>query len=288
MKFDILSLFFDLTKINLPNNNIIRIAFGKQNINVINTLDFNTSINNTLTNNTSINNTSINKNANVKNETIFKIFYPKNSYSPSKLPVGGSGFFISPDNIFLANEVIFSYQVYFDPSFKPVLGGKLPGLFIGKSRGKSDTFGASGGNYTDNASCRIAWRANFSTEAYVYLPTRTQHPDYYKIPGLVQNPIFGDSLWRSILQFNPMIWNTVSMRLKLNNIKGGIPIADGELQVTINDKTQKFNKLIWRTTNDHFINSILFETFFGGSKREAATPNDTWSYFKNIEIQKLN
>ena len=65
MKFDILSLFLDLTKTSIPNNNIIRIAFGKQNINVINTLDFNTSINNTSINNTSINNTSINKNANV-------------------------------------------------------------------------------------------------------------------------------------------------------------------------------------------------------------------------------
>lgn len=284
MKFDISNLFFDLTKITVPNNNIIRIAFGKQNINFTNALNFDVSINHTSINHASINHTSIN---NVKDETIFKIFYPKNSYSPSKLPVGGGGFFVSPTDIFLANEVIFSYQVYFDPSFKPVLGGKLPGLFIGRSRNRSDTFGASGGNSTDNASCRIAWRANFSAEAYVYLPTRTRHSDYYKIPGLVQNSKFGDSLWRSILQFNPMIWNTVSIRLKLNNIKNGIPVADGELQVTINDNTQKFNKLIWRTTDEHFINAILFETFFGGSKKEAATPNDTWSYFKNIEIQKI-
>ena len=83
MKFDILSLFFDLTKINLPNNNIIRIAFGKQNINFTNTLNFNPVVNETLINKTSIKNT--------KDETMFKIFYPKNSYSPSKLPVGGGG-----------------------------------------------------------------------------------------------------------------------------------------------------------------------------------------------------
>jgi hypothetical protein len=35
------------------------------------------------------------------------------------------------------------------------------------------------GKYSNNASCRIAWRSKFSAEAYLYLPTlQEQDPEY--------------------------------------------------------------------------------------------------------------
>lgn len=223
---------------------------------------------------------------NCKNdEEIIKIFYPKGSYSPSKLPVGGIGFFASPKKIFMTNEVTFKYQVYFDNTFDPNLGGKLPGLFIGKGTDKKDMVGASGGKHYNTSSCRIAWRSNLTAEAYVYLP-HNQHKNFYNIPNLILNPEYGHSLWRGLFKFYKYKWNDVSIRLKTNSFTDSIPNYDGELEITINNVTQSFNQLLWRTDQEYNINAIIFETFFGGSQPKTATPNDTWSYFKNIIIEK--
>lgn len=240
--------------------NIVRVAFGKNN-----------------------------NNHKIINDTVLEIHYPKGSYSPSKLPVGGIGFYSNPDEINMAREVLLKYQVKFDKTFNPVLGGKLPGLFVNTGR---NTTGGSGGKHTDNASCRIAWRANFSAEAYLYLPTfnttsnQTQSQEYNSL--VIKNGEYGDSLWRNQLRFDPDNWNDVSIQLRLNNVKDNIAIQDGLLQVTINNITQKFDKIIWRTDNKHFINTIIFETFFGGSSPKTATPHDTWTYFQNVQVQKIN
>jgi hypothetical protein len=236
----------------LSDWNIIKIAFGKTN------------------------------NHEIIDNSILKVYYPKGSYSPSKLPVGGIGFYSNPSEIKMASEVIFTYQVRFDKTFDPVLGGKLPGLFINNG---INTTGASGGKYSNNASCRIAWRSNFSAEAYLYLPTRDQDPEYNSM--IIQNGIYGDSLWRHSFSFNPLEWNDVYIRLKLNKVKNNIPIKDGELEITINNNTRSFNKIIWRIDDYNYINTIIFETFFGGSTPKTATPKDTWSYFKHIKIKKL-
>lgn len=257
--------------VNYNSWNIVRIAFGR-----------NTKNHEIITEN--------------KNETVLKVFYPKGSYSPSKHPIGGIGFFASPKEIFMANEVVFKYQVFFDKTFNPVLGGKLPGLFLGKGIDKKDMVGASGGKHYETSSCRIAWRENLTAEAYVYLPPQ-QHSNYYKIPNLVLNKKFGDSLWRGSFSFYKNTWNNVSIRLKTNtfisktigeqrNVNIPRPNYDGELEITINNMTQSFNQLLWRTQPEYNINSIIFETFFGGSQAESATPNDTWTYFKNVQIQR--
>jgi hypothetical protein len=227
---------------------------------------------------------------NTKNhETVLKVFYPKGSYSPSKNPIGGIGFFASPKEIFMANEVLFKYQVFFDKTFNPVFGGKLPGLFIGKGTNKKDMVGASGGKHYETSSCRIAWRENLTAEAYIYVPPQ-QHSNYYKIPNLVENKKFGDSLWRGSFSFYKNTWNNISIRLKtntfINNLDKPKPNYDGELEITINNITQSFNQLLWRTQPEYNINSIIFETFFGGSDAKTATPSDTWTYFKNIQIQR--
>jgi len=233
-------------------------------------------------------NSSYSSYLNCKNdEEIIKIFYPKGSYSPSKLPVGGIGFFASPKDIFMANQVIFKYQVYFDDTFQPVFGGKLPGLFIGNGTKKENMVGASGGKHLNTSSCRIAWRNNLTAEAYIYIPDN-QHQTFYNISNLILNPQYGHSLWRGLFQFYKYKWNDVSIRLKTNTFTNNIPNYDGELEITINNITQNFNKLLWRTDPEYNINAIIFETFFGGSQPKYSTPNDTWSYFKNIQLQKIN
>lgn len=274
MKISILLLPVYLIS-SLTNNNsvwnIARIIFGQklENHKIINSLD--------------------NPLFNTFNESILQVFYPKGSYSPSKTPVGGIGFYSSPKEIFMTNEVIFKYDVYFDPSFQPNLGGKLPGLFIGNGTSRSNFTSAAGGVHSLASSCRIAWRANLYAEAYVYLPdTQLQHPDYYNIPNFVENKIYGDSLWRGLFKFEKNKWNTVSIRLKTNTITDNKPNYDGLLQIKINNITNTFNKMIWRVNENYNISAIIFETFFGGSTINTATPVDTWTYFKNIQIQKIN
>ena len=226
-----------------------------------------------------------NQNHEVLDDGTLKVFYPEGSYTPSKFPQGGIGFYASPKYIFPTDEIVMSYDVKFDETFQPVLGGKLPGLFFSEGTDKKYMREASGGNHNNNtASLRIVWRKDFDAEAYVYLP-RNQTSDYYDIQNLVQNDEFGDSLWRGLFQFQPNTWNQIMIRVKLNTFdKNGFPNDNGMLELCINEQKQKFNKLIWRSNPSTRITAILFSTFFGGGSIKYATPNDTWSYFRNLRI----
>lgn len=171
------------------------------------------------------NQTVVTGSSNVKE---LKVFYPKGSYCPSAYPdapVGGIGFAASPTSIFMADNVAVNYSVYFDNSFQPVLGGKMPGLFIGSGTTAQSVQGASGGDHsTGNSSVRIVWRADLLAEAYVYhIPN--QDPSYLQIPNLYVNNTYGDSLWRGLFQFKKSQWNTVSIQVKMNSILNGIPLT---------------------------------------------------------------
>lgn len=215
---------------------------------------------------------------------VLKINYPMNSYNPSGSIIGGIGIYASPTSIFPCQSVRLSYQIFFPSNFNPVKGGKLPGLFIGPP-------GASGGNHVNGeASCRIMWRKNNSqggimTEAYVYVPT-PQDTDYSSIPNESLDPVYGDSLWRGIFNYNKGAWNTVVMDLSLNTMTSGTANHDGTLTLTINGVSQNYNKFIWTTTGTS-ITGIVFDTFFGGSDSTWATPVDTSIYFKNFNLQKV-
>ena len=125
-----------------------------------------------------------------------KVFYPKGSYKPIP-PIGGLCVYASPPQIFATEDATFSYQLYFADNFLPVLGGKLPGLYIAAGTNKSDLDGGSGGIHTEVASVRVMWREKMAAEAYVYLPyDLNQDPSYEKIPGIIRNKQYGDSLWR--------------------------------------------------------------------------------------------
>lgn len=226
-----------------------------------------------------------NQNHEILNDGSLKVFYPKGSYIPSKSPQGGIGFYASPQSIFPTDEIVVSYQLKFDETFQPVLGGKLPGLFFSKGTDKKYIREASGGHHNNNtASLRIVWRKNFDAEAYVYLP-RNQTSDYYKIPKIVRNDVYGDSLWRGLFKLQPNIWNKIMFKVKLNTFnQNGDPKPNGILELCINDKQQQFDKLIWRINSHTKITAIMFSTFFGGGSPKYATPVNTWTYFNNFRV----
>jgi hypothetical protein len=220
--------------------------------------------------------------SNETGEDILKVYYPRGSSSPSKIPVGGVGFYLTPNEISNATDVTLSYSVKFDKTFKPTLGGKLPGLFVNKN---NNYFGGSGGKHTNNTSCRIAWRSDFDVEAYVYLPkTIQQSEDYYQ--NSIQNKIYGDSVWRGHFKFDNTSWNNVTLRIRLNTFNNTFPNNDGILEMSINNINRSLHDIILTTDPDNRVETVIFETFFGGSSPKAVTPNDTWTYFKDVVINK--
>jgi hypothetical protein len=263
--------------------NITKIIFGQENYQVLTNTTSGTSNTTSGTSNTTSGTSNTTSGTSNTTSGILQVYYPKGSSSPSKLPVGGFGFYSTPNEINNARDVILEYSVMFDKSFNPVLGGKLPGLYISNG---VNTIGGSGGKHTNNTSCRIAWRADFNAEAYVYLPkTVNQSESYYN--NSIQNHLYGDSIWRGQLNFKKEIWNDVSLRIRLNTFNNkNYPNTDGLIMLTINNVTKQINDLVWTTDTTSRIKTIIFETFFGGSSPKAVTPNDTWSFFKNIKITK--
>jgi hypothetical protein len=214
----------------------------------------------------------------IVNDTL-KVFYPKGSYSPSKTPQGGIGFFASPVKIFPEEEVVLEYQVYFNETFNPVYGGKLPGLFIGR---KKDFTGASGGRRKQHsASIRMAWRKDLVGEVYIYNNEINDGLQY--LEGFVRNGRYGDSIWRGVFKFEKGIWNNVRMRVKLNDESK----QNGELEVEVNGVNKRYDTMVWRSKKEVNITAILFETFFGGSTEKYSTPVDTYSYFREVRVSKL-
>lgn len=229
-----------------------------------------------------------NLNHQILDDGSLKVYYPAGSYSPSKFPQGGIGFYASPQDIFPCEKIILSYEVKFDKTFNPVFGGKLPGLFLSESTNIEDMQEASGGKHNNNtASIRIVWRKSFDGEAYVYIP-KNQSEDYKNLQNYVENEKYGDSLWRGLFKFNQNEWNKVMIKLKVNSFdKNKNPVNNGILEVNINGIKYRFNKLIWRNNPQTKITAILFSTFFGGSSIKYATPIDTWSYFRNFRVKNL-
>jgi hypothetical protein len=206
------------------------------------------------------------------NNTV-QVTYPKGSFSPSAPIPGGFLFYAQPRSVFPTEEVYLTYKVKMgdDTSFNWVRGGMLPGLWIGE-------LGAWDANkITNGASFRMMWRSGGQAEAYVY--AGKQESEFYSLPGYVDNDPFGESVQRGFSKFVAGQWNDVVMRVKLNSPG----VADGILEVSVNDKTFSFEKMMWRQTGmDMKINGIIMNSFFGGSDVTWATPTEQYVYFSSF------
>lgn len=96
---------------------------------------------------------------------VLQITYPEGSFNDNS---GGAQFYTlwntSDGSQF--ETMIASYEVAFDPSFDPVLGGKLPGL-----RGGVNATGCSGGKEPTGDDCfsaRVMWRKAFAGEREIF------------------------------------------------------------------------------------------------------------------------
>src|SRR6266702_775734 len=96
--------------------------------------------------------------------TMLQVFYPKGSINPARRPQGGSQFYAAPLDLRHARSVTFAYSVFFPSNFDWVKGGKLPGLYGGRT-------GCSGGDAADDCfSTRLMWRTREIGRAHLVRP----------------------------------------------------------------------------------------------------------------------
>jgi hypothetical protein len=209
------------------------------------------------------------------------VHYKAGSAAPGVGKDGGFILYAAPRDVFPRDHCVLSYDVFFDARFQFNKGGKLGfGLFFGEP-------GASGGHHDkDTASFRVMWREGGAGEAYVYRPAGVkQDPAYSKLPGLVVNDTYGDSVFRGSFRFNPGTWNSLRLEAAVNTLDSKKkPVADGKLALTINGVTKSYDRMIWRTDPAVRISGICGASFFGGSNISWATPINTYVVHKDLKV----
>ncbi|KAF7361879.1 hypothetical protein MVEN_00532400 [Mycena venus] len=207
---------------------------------------------------------------------VLEVTYPAGSFSGN---TGGAQFInlwnTTGSGAF--QSMLLSYEVAFDKNFDWVKGGNFRGL----RGGKSDT-GCSGGNESTGLDCfstRIMWRVNGQGEAYAYIPSPN---NLCSEKNVICNDDFGISLSRGSFTFQSGQWNHVALLVQLNN---PVDVANGNVEVYFNN-VQAFAQqdLQIRASDSVTAGGLYFSTFFGGSDSSWATPNETHTYFRNMQL----
>lgn len=163
------------------------------------------------------------------------------------------------------------YVVRFSPEFDWVKGGKLPGL----SGGPASVTGGRPATGTNGFSCRLMWRADGRGEAYVY------HKN--------QKGKYGDSLsFPKGYRYATDTDITVRMKVAMNTPGR----RDGKLRVWITSAESPGKPTLvvsrddieWRTVADFAVDSVLFQTFHGGSDKTWAPSRECWTEFGSITV----
>ncbi|BGP37717.1 hypothetical protein JCM10449v2_001634 [Rhodotorula kratochvilovae] len=154
-----------------------------------------------------------------------QVAYPAGSRNPSSSPVGGMGFYTSKIDVSQATNVSFSYSVFFEDGFNFVKGGKLPGLYGGKSA-------CSGGSTAENCfSARIMFRQGGKGELYLYAPREKQVDALCELGPLSYcNSVYGMSIGRGSWTFKTGEWTDIRQDIWLNTPG----VADGGFNIWIN------------------------------------------------------
>ncbi|KAF8526876.1 hypothetical protein BU17DRAFT_40262 [Hysterangium stoloniferum] len=213
--------------------------------------------------------------------------YPKGSYAPSSGDVvGGFGFYLAGPPEFAsalktAKNVLTSYSVRFEEGWDWQKGGKLPGQFGGVG---NLAHGCSGGRQQNRDDCfdvRFMWRAAGAGELYTYLPlTQSNAKRLSMVPPLtIGNPQYGFSVGRGAWTFHAGSWTVIAEQVRLNDPgkKNGI------INVWVNGtRVIHIEGLEMRESAASVVQGMHFQTFFGGSSSDYASPRTQKAWFSDI------
>jgi len=221
------------------------------------------------------------------NENAWKAVYPEGSYVPSSGAVlGGFGFYLAGPSSFssklaTAKEVLTSYSVRFETDWEWQKGGKLPGQFGGVG---DLAYACSGGRQESREECfdlRFMWRAGGAGEVYAYLPLTSTNSERLGAvpPQSIENPDYGFSVGRGAWTFHRGAWNVIAERIQLNDPGQN----NGALQVWVNGTTVvHVTGLSFRNSSSSVFKGMHFQTFFGGSTPDYASPQTQVAWFADI------
>lgn len=202
----------------------------------------------------------------------------------------GASFESNPFGALPAESAVLSYSVYFPPDFSWMRGGKLPGLCIGESVGDC----ATGGDWKPTAgSVRLMWRQDGAAIGYVYLPLQIS-PDgtsagTFGVEGQAYQQVAdttgatGQGLYcinSGGLQLQAGQWNNITVVVVMSTPNA----TDGVISVTVNEVTRTVNDVLWRTSPQIKVSTVVFATFFGGNDASWAAPAPTYALFRNFRF----
>lgn len=196
------------------------------------------------------------------NDGGLKVFFPKDSYSPSSssdsTPKGGAGFIYKIDE--KVERARLSYSVKFEKWFDFVNGGKF---WFGFCSGECPRWWAEVGK---DFSTRFMWRKNGDAEVYAYIPDKTE--------------VYGKSLGRWFFRFETDTYYNIDLDIMLNTPgqENGIIVVFIDGKEVFRDTTIKF-----RETAETKIDSIISAQFFGGSTSKYAATKDERLYLKGLK-----
>jgi hypothetical protein len=203
-------------------------------------------------------------------------FYPQGSINPRNpsAPKGGGEFL---DSLGLpetgVEHATLSYDIIVPDDFAFGKGGKLPGLYGLNNKISKPPSGCDHSQIVNGFSARLMWRENGTGSIYVYAPHNDEKVNAPKACGTY--------LGRGSFILTPGRRTNIKQEILLNTI-GRI---DGALRLWV-DGVLIFEDtdFLWRTNADVQLKGLFFNTFFGGSTPEWASPRDQSLTFENFVL----
>jgi len=158
-----------------------------------------------------------------------------------------------------------SYDLYFEPGFEYVRGGKLPGLGSKKPTTGCDAINA------EDWSVRSMWSFFGAVRNYFYSQDRTEDCGAGEISS---RRVFGTGRWHH-----------VELNVKLNTQQSpysGYVIQKIDGQVVADDRQLKLREVY---TPESLISTFMFSTFFGGDDTSWSPSRQVFARFDNFEVR---
>lgn len=189
-----------------------------------------------------------------------RVLYPAGSVGPEK---GGGGWRFPLPGVRPDNPVAeLRYTVIFEEGFDFVKGGKLPGL----CGGPKTITGGDPVNGKEGWSARVMWRKDGRGQAYVYHMNQPEkYGDQFNFPE----------------DFRFLPGTPVTFRLQVAMNTPGK--RNGVLKISAGDRlVVERTDLEWRAVPEIGVDSLLFNTFHGGSDSEWAPSRDVHARFSGF------
>jgi len=202
------------------------------------------------------------------NDLWWRVAYAPGEIGPEK---GGAGW-RWPFSSNASQNVELRYQVIFEERFEFVSGGKLPGLCGGP---KTITGGDQCTGF-DGWSARLMWRKEGRGQAYVYHPNmKSKYGDEFDFPDDFRFPVGAAVQVRIAIAINTIGKRDGSLRVWAK-------LPEQAERLVVNQAAME-----WTKDASIGVDSILFNTFHGGSDQSWAPKNPCAARFGRFEYRAM-